>query len=81
MATDYDWLKAEAKLNALPQFITEIDGLGIHFIHVRLKQMKPLGYKHFVAQGGLGHYQNLKSLSNVIGLLVELNIYSSESTH
>ena len=34
-ATDYDWRKAEAKLNALPQFITEIDGLDIHFIHVR----------------------------------------------
>jgi pimeloyl-ACP methyl ester carboxylesterase len=34
-ATDYDWRKAEAKLNALPQFITEIHGLDIHFIHVR----------------------------------------------
>ena len=33
--TDYDWRKCEAKLNALPQFITEIDGLDIHFIHVR----------------------------------------------
>jgi pimeloyl-ACP methyl ester carboxylesterase len=34
-ATDYDWRKIEAKLNALPQFVTEIDGLDIHFIHVR----------------------------------------------
>ena len=34
-ATDYDWRRCEAKLNALPQFITEIDGLDIHFIHVR----------------------------------------------
>jgi pimeloyl-ACP methyl ester carboxylesterase len=34
-ATDYDWRKAEAKLNALPQFVTAIDGLDIHFIHVR----------------------------------------------
>ena len=34
-ATDYDWHMCEAKLNALPQFITEIDGLDIHFIHVR----------------------------------------------
>ncbi|GCE10085.1 epoxide hydrolase family protein [Dictyobacter aurantiacus] len=33
--TRYDWRKIEAKLNALPQFITEIDGLDIHFIHVR----------------------------------------------
>ncbi len=36
-ATDYDWRKCEARLNALPQFITEIDGLDIHFIHVRSK--------------------------------------------
>ena len=36
-ATDYDWRKCEAKLNALPQYITEIDGLDIHFIHVRSK--------------------------------------------
>jgi pimeloyl-ACP methyl ester carboxylesterase len=34
-AADYDWRKCEAKLNDLPQFTTEIDGLGIHFIHVR----------------------------------------------
>jgi hypothetical protein len=33
--TDYDWRKVEEKLNALPQFTTEIDGLDIHFIHVR----------------------------------------------
>jgi pimeloyl-ACP methyl ester carboxylesterase len=36
-ASEYDWRKIEAKLNALPQFITEIDGLDIHFIHVRSK--------------------------------------------
>ena len=34
-ATEYDWRKIEARMNALPQFITEIDGLDIHFIHVR----------------------------------------------
>src|SRR5437870_5685396 len=33
--TDYDWRKAEARLNALPQFTTEIDGVEIHFIHVK----------------------------------------------
>jgi len=33
--TDYDWRRVEARLNALPQFITEIEGLDIHFIHVR----------------------------------------------
>ncbi|MGB6582925.1 MAG: epoxide hydrolase family protein [Streptosporangiaceae bacterium] len=34
-ASDYDWRKCEAKLNALPQFTTEIDGVDIHFIHVK----------------------------------------------
>ena len=34
-ATEYDWRRVEARLNALPQFVTEIDGLDIHFIHVR----------------------------------------------
>ena len=41
-ATDYDWRKTEAKLNALPQFITEIDGVDIHFIHVRSKHENAL---------------------------------------
>jgi pimeloyl-ACP methyl ester carboxylesterase len=39
---DYDWRKIEAKLKALPQFITRIDGLDIHFIHVRSKQENAL---------------------------------------
>ena len=41
-ASEYDWRKIEAKLNALPQFITEIDGLDIHFIHVRSKHENAL---------------------------------------
>jgi pimeloyl-ACP methyl ester carboxylesterase len=41
-ATDYDWRTCEAKLNALPQFITVIDGLDIHFIHVRSKHKNAL---------------------------------------
>jgi len=41
-ATAYDWRKAEARLNALPQFVTEIDGLDIHFIHVRSKNPNAL---------------------------------------
>jgi len=41
-ATDYDWRKVEAKLNALPQFLTRIDGLEIHFIHVRSKHKNAL---------------------------------------
>jgi pimeloyl-ACP methyl ester carboxylesterase len=40
--TDYDWRKIEATLNALPQFITEIDGLDVHFIHVRSKHENAL---------------------------------------
>jgi pimeloyl-ACP methyl ester carboxylesterase len=40
--TDYDWRKCEAKLKALPNFITEIDGLDIHFIHVRSKHENAL---------------------------------------
>ena len=41
-ATNYDWRKVEARLNSLPQFITEIDGLDIHFIHVRSKNPNAL---------------------------------------
>jgi pimeloyl-ACP methyl ester carboxylesterase len=41
-ATDYDWRKVEAQLNAVPNFITEIDGLDIHFIHVRSKHQNAL---------------------------------------
>jgi pimeloyl-ACP methyl ester carboxylesterase len=41
-ATDYDWRKVEARLNAYPQFITEIDGLDIHFMHVRSKHENAL---------------------------------------
>ena len=41
-ATEYDWRKCEAKLNALPQFITTIDGVDIHFIHVRSKEKNAL---------------------------------------
>jgi hypothetical protein len=58
--TDYDWGKCEAKLNALPSFVTEIDGLDIHFIHVRSRHegALPLIVMHgwpgspIVAQGG-----------------------------
>ena len=40
--TDYDWRKAEAKLNAFPQFMTKIDGVDIHFIHVRSRHPNAL---------------------------------------
>src|SRR6187455_87085 len=41
-ASDYDWRKVETKLNSYPQFITEIDGLDIHFIHVKSKHPNAL---------------------------------------
>jgi len=41
-ASEYDWRKCEARLNALPQFMTEIDGLDVHFIHVRSKHENAL---------------------------------------
>jgi pimeloyl-ACP methyl ester carboxylesterase len=41
-AADYDWRRCEAELNTLPQFITEIDGLDIHFIHVRSRHQDAL---------------------------------------
>jgi pimeloyl-ACP methyl ester carboxylesterase len=49
---DYDWRKAEAKLNALPQFVTSIDGVDIHFIHVRSK--KPNALPIVIAHGWPG---------------------------
>ncbi|REE19418.1 pimeloyl-ACP methyl ester carboxylesterase [Paraburkholderia sp. BL27I4N3] len=51
-ATDYDWRKVEARLNALPQFVTEIDGVDIHFIHVRSKDANALPI--FVTHGWPG---------------------------
>ena len=47
-ATDYDWRKCETRLNALPQFITEIDSLDIHFIHIRSRHedARPLIVTH-----------------------------------
>src|SRR5687768_16870786 len=40
--TEHDWRRCEAKLNALPQFMTEIDGVDIHFIHVRSRHERAL---------------------------------------
>src|SRR4051794_15402839 len=64
--TDYDWRKAEAKLNALPQFMTTIDGLDIHFIHVRSKH--PDALPVIITHGWPGSvFENLK----VIGPLTD----------
>ena len=52
--TDYDWRKVEAKLNALPQFVTEIDGLDIQFIHVRSTPPERPAADHDPRLAGLG---------------------------
>jgi hypothetical protein len=62
-ATEYDWRKIEAELNALPQFITEIDGLDIHLIHVRSKHENALPLKG--ASGVAWHsHQHARHLSS-----------------
>jgi hypothetical protein len=54
-ATDYNWRTCEAKLNTLPHFITEIDGIGIHFIHVRSKHEDALPLCHKPRMARLDH--------------------------
>ena len=52
-ATEYDWRKVEARLNALPKFLTEIDGLEIHFIHVRSKHKERVANHRHARLAGL----------------------------
>jgi pimeloyl-ACP methyl ester carboxylesterase len=72
--TDYDWRKAEAKLNALPQFTTEIDGLEIHFIHVRSphKNAMPLIMTH-------GWPGSVIELLEVVGPLTDPTAHGGEA--
>jgi pimeloyl-ACP methyl ester carboxylesterase len=63
-ASDYDWRKCEAKLNALPQFMTEIDGLDIHFIHVKSRHENALPL--IITHGWPG---SVVELLNVVGPL------------
>lgn len=72
--TEYDWRKAEAKLNALPQFITTIDGVDIHFIHVRSKH--PNALPLIITHGWPGSViEQLK----VIGPLTDPTAYGGRS--
>jgi pimeloyl-ACP methyl ester carboxylesterase len=74
-ATDYDWRKCEAKMNALPQFITEIDGLDIHFIHVRSKHDNALPM--IVTHGWPGSIiEQLK----IIGPLTDPTVYGASAS-
>ena len=54
-ATEYDWRQAEAKLNAIPQFVTTIDGLDIHFLHVRSKHPNALPLDRHAWMARLDH--------------------------
>jgi pimeloyl-ACP methyl ester carboxylesterase len=73
-STDYDWRKAEAKLNALPQFVTNIDGLDIHFIHVRSKN--PHALPIIITHGWPG---SIFELIKVIGPLTDPEAYGGNA--
>ena len=73
-ASDYDWRKCEAKLNSFPQFITNIDGLDIHFIHIRSKH--PNGLPLIVTHGWPGSIiEQLK----IIGPLTDPTAYGGRA--
>jgi hypothetical protein len=72
--TEYDWRKAEAKLNALPQFVTEIDGLDIHFIHVRSRHANTLPL--IMTHGWPG---SVLELLKTIGPLTDPTAYSGRA--
>lgn len=72
--TDYDWRKAEAKLNALPQFITSIDGLDIQFVHVRSKH--PDALPLIMTHGWPG---SIFELLKVIGPLTDPTAYGGRA--
>jgi pimeloyl-ACP methyl ester carboxylesterase len=74
-AADYDWRKCEAKLNALPQFKTEIDGVDIHFIHVksRHENAMPLIMTH-------GWPGSVIELLEVVGPLTDPTAHGGEAT-
>ena len=72
--TDYNWRKCEAKLNALPQFITNIDGLDIHFIHVRSKHENALPL--IITHGWPG---SIIEMLEVIGPLTDPTAYGGSA--
>nr|WP_199001253.1 epoxide hydrolase [Flavobacterium sp. ASV13] len=72
--TDYDWHKTEAKLNALPQFVTKIDGLDIQFIHVKSKHKNALPI--IITHGWPGSFFELLK---VIGPLTDPTAYGGKA--
>jgi pimeloyl-ACP methyl ester carboxylesterase len=73
-ASDYDWRTCEAKLNALPQFITEIDGLDIHFIHVKSRHENALPL--IITHGWPG---SVVEMLNVVGPLSDPTAYGGSA--
>jgi pimeloyl-ACP methyl ester carboxylesterase len=73
-ASEYDWRRCEARLNAVPQFITEIDGLDIHFIHVRSKHEDALPL--IITHGWPG---SIIEMINVIGPLTDPTAYGGSA--
>src|SRR3984957_21094207 len=70
--TEYDWRKVEARLNALPNFVTMIDGLDIHFIHVRSKHQNALPL--IVTHACPGYFiEQLK----IVDLLIDLKTHGA----
>jgi pimeloyl-ACP methyl ester carboxylesterase len=72
--TDYDWRKAEAKLNALPQFITNIDGLEIQFVHIRSRH--PHALPLIITHGWPG---SVFELIKIIGPLTDPTAYGGKA--
>jgi pimeloyl-ACP methyl ester carboxylesterase len=64
--TDYDWRKAEAQLNAFPQFMTTIDGVDIHFIHVRSRAEFD-ALRGFLQNGGWAYLTMMSSRPQAVG--------------
>src|SRR5271155_3606139 len=73
-ATDYDWRKVEARLNAFPNFVAMIDGLEIHFIHVRSKHSNALPV--IVTHGGPG---SVIEQMKIIGPLTDPTAYGGKA--
>jgi hypothetical protein len=72
--TDYDWTKTEEKLNALPQFVTNIDGLDIQFIHIKSKHKNALPL--IITHGWPGSFFELLK---VIGPLTDPTAYGGKA--
>ena len=72
--TEYDWRKAEAKLNALPQFVTNIDGVGIQYVHVRSRH--PNALPLIMTHGWPG---SIFELLKVIGPLTDPTAYGGRA--